>query len=371
MTAVTAQLQEFCRIVQGGRSGLSGNDFVPEGFPAYGAGGVNGFLPNCEFNEPAVVLSAIGARCGKCFYAEGKWVSLVNTQLIFPNPARADAKFLWYQLNDERRWHRSGTGQPFIKPADVKTHRVFLPRISDQRRIAGILDKVSTLLVKRRATIAEIDTVTESVFLDMFGDATGNPKGWPQKRLQEIVKTGTIVTYGIVQAGDEFPGGVPYIRTGDIVDGEIVRDGLRHTDPALAAKFARSEVQAGEIVMSIRAIVGTTALVPSDLVGANLTQGTARIAPGDGVEGLYLLQFLRAQGTQHWVSRQIKGATFREITLTRLRELPVMVPPMGLQKEFVRRVNVMGKLKASLRSSLSNLDDLFGSLHHRAFRGDL
>src|SRR5208283_2432317 len=138
---------------------------------------------------------------------------------------------------------------------------------------------------------------------------------WPEAALQEVVKAGTIITYGIVQAGEEFSGGVPYIRTGDIVDGEIVRDGLRHTDPTLADRFTRSRVQPGEIVMSIRATVGTTALVPLDLDGANLTQGTARIAPGEHVDGFYLLHLLRAPGTQHWISRQIKGATFREITL--------------------------------------------------------
>ncbi|HEX7549250.1 MAG TPA: hypothetical protein VF579_01610, partial [Candidatus Methylomirabilis sp.] len=120
-------LQDFCRIVQGGRLGLSGNDFVAHGYPAFGAGGLNGYLSVHEFDEPAVILSAIGARCGKCFYAEEKWISLANTQLIFPDPDRADCKFLWFQLNDERRWHRSGTGQPFIKPSDVKTHCVFLP----------------------------------------------------------------------------------------------------------------------------------------------------------------------------------------------------------------------------------------------------
>ena len=96
----TPQLQEFCRIIQGGRSGLSGNDFVPEGVPAYGAGGLNGYLPTHEFDEPAVILSSIGARCGKCFYAEGKWASLANTQLIFPDTTKADVRFLWIQLND-------------------------------------------------------------------------------------------------------------------------------------------------------------------------------------------------------------------------------------------------------------------------------
>ena len=139
--------------------------------------------------------------------------------------------------------------------------------------------------------------------------------------------SGTIVTYGIVQAGEETANGVPYIRTGDIVASEIAARQLRRTAPKIAAQYARSRVRTGDIVMSIRATVGTTAVVPPELDGANLTQGTARIAPSERVQGSYLLNLLRAPEVQHWIQRQVKGATFREITLARLRELPVRVPP--------------------------------------------
>ena len=161
------------------------------------------------------------------------------------------------------------------------------------------------------------------------------------------------------------------LKEGDIVHGEIVRDSLRHTDPAIAAKFRRSRVEAGEIVMSIRATVGTTALVPPELDGANLTQGTGRIAPGDGVDRFYLLSFLRASGTQHWISLQVKGATFREITLSRLRELPVTLPPLPLQREFACRVRAVEKLRTAHRASLAELEALFATLQHGAFRGAL
>jgi len=155
----TARLQDFCRIVQGGRLGLTGNDFVERGYPAFGAGGLNGFLNVYEFDEPAVILSSIGARCGKCFYAEGKWTSLANTQLIFPDPNRADFKFLWFQLNDEGRWHRSGTGQPFIKPSDVRAHRVFLPTLIEQRRIARTMEAVEQLKNTHSSALIELDAL--------------------------------------------------------------------------------------------------------------------------------------------------------------------------------------------------------------------
>jgi type I restriction enzyme S subunit len=166
----TAELQDFCKFVQGGRHKLSGKHFVETGFPAYGAGGLNGYLPEAEFNRDGVVLSAIGARCGKCFLAQGRWSSLANTQIILPDLKRADVRFLWYQLNDETRWPRHGLAQPFIRPSDVKAHRVVLPPLPEQRRISAILDKADALRRKRKRAIGLLDNLTHSMFLEMFGN---------------------------------------------------------------------------------------------------------------------------------------------------------------------------------------------------------
>lgn len=179
--------------------------------------------------------------------------------------------------------------------------------------------------------------------------------------------SGTIVTYGIVQAGEETANGVPYIRTGDIVASEIAARQLRRTAPKIAAQYARSRVRTGDIVMSIRATVGTTAVVPPELDGANLTQGTARIAPSERVQGSYLLNLLRAPEVQHWIQRQVKGATFREITLARLRELPVRVPPPTLQQVFARRAAQVDAMTANQRESLRTIEGLCASLRHSAF----
>lgn len=153
------QLGEFCRMIGGGRHGLSGKQFVTEGgFPAYGAGGLNGHLATFEFTESAVVLSSIGARCGKCFLPEGKWTSLANTQVIFPDVSVADLFFLWVQLNDEKRWPRSGTGQPFIKPSDVKSHVVVLPPLEEQQRLTAEWRKEQAALAGVAALKAKFES---------------------------------------------------------------------------------------------------------------------------------------------------------------------------------------------------------------------
>ncbi|MGW5291702.1 restriction endonuclease subunit S [Streptomyces bacillaris] len=241
-----------------------------------------------------------------------------------------------------------------------------LPPLEEQQRITAVLDQVDNLRAKRRKAIALLGDLIQSMLIHMF-----QFEDFPKEPLSEVVRKGTIVTYGIVQAGDEFDGGVPYIRTGDLKDGEIITDGLRHTDPSIAAKFVRSRVAAGDIVMSIRATVGNTALVPAELDGANLTQGTARIAPGDKVTPEYLLAYLRSREAQSWIQRQVKGATFREITLAKLRELEVPLPSFAQQLDFSQRVKAVEAQLGVHRTHLAALDELFTSVQHRAFSGTL
>ena len=257
-------------------------------------------------------------------------------------------------------------GQRRVPVAFLQELKIPLPPLDEQRRIAAILDQADDLRVARQETLTHLDALAGSLFNEMFGSG-----GYETAELSEVVRRGTIVTYGIVQAGAEFEGGVPYIRTGDIVDGEIRRTGLRHTAPAIAAKFARSRVGVGDIVMSIRATVGTTALVPPELDGANLTQGTAKISPSDVATGQYLLHHLRSPGAQRWIQAQVKGATFREITLGALRQLPVPLAPLSLQEEFDRRLRRLTAARIHAGASSGNLDHLFASLQSRAFAGQL
>ncbi|WP_373532853.1 restriction endonuclease subunit S [Vampirovibrio sp.] len=297
--------------------------------------------------------------------------------LVFSNKKKlADPDYFYHLLGSsliysefERR--AAGATVKNLNIDLVRSVEIPLPPLAEQKRIAAILDQADALRKARRRAIERLNDLSQSIFYEMFGDPSHAKESWPILELKDVVKTRTIVTYGIVQAGEEFPGGVPYIRTGDIVNGEIRQLGLRHTDPELAAKFERSRVEAGDIVMSIRATVGTTAFIPENLNGANLTQGTARVAPGEKTNGTYLLYYLRSPSTQGWIERQVKGATFREITLSRLRELPVLVPPMKLQQSFGKKISLIENIKKNALANSDKMENLFSSLQQRAFRGEL
>jgi type I restriction enzyme S subunit len=152
------------------------------------------------------------------------------------------------------------------------------------------------------------------------------PEEWDITTLADIVDPERNITYGIVQAGPHVEDGVPYIKTGDL-SAEIVPDTLSRTSHEIAQQYSRSEVYPGDIVFSLRGDVGASRIVPAELLVANLTQGTARIAvPGDSDRDFVFQQICSPDVAKRLLD-QAKGSTFQEITLKALRLFTIVWPP--------------------------------------------
>ena len=74
-----------------------------------------------------MIISAVGARCGKCFLARDRWSAIANTHIVFPNESVIDHRFLWYLINDEHYWVKSGTAQPFVKVGKSVWRQLLFP----------------------------------------------------------------------------------------------------------------------------------------------------------------------------------------------------------------------------------------------------
>lgn len=343
-------------------------------------------VPSCECSEREydqnklavgdIVFARTGATTGKSFLIRHlSKPAVFASYLIRVRPSQSlDPIYLSYFLKSSMYWHQistmaSGAAQPGVNSSKLKELSLPLPPLPEQKRIAAILDKADTVRRRRQQAIQLADDFLRAVFLDMFGDPATNLKGWETFALSDLVRQDSIITYGIVQAGDHVDGGVPYIRTGDFKNGKLQAAGYACTSVDIANKFKRSEVSAGDIVYCIRASIGSADIVPSFLDGANLTQGTAKISPAGDVKAEFLVELLRSAGFRSWIDKNSKGATFKEITLARLREAPVFKPPLVEQEAFVRiRKIVMDRLKQKFRDADS---PLFESLSQRAFAGQL
>ena len=164
------QLGKTCDIYGGGRLGLTKEKhYRSSGVLAFSAAGPDGFVEQTEFQDKAgVVLSAIGANCGRCFFAFGDWTTLANVQAIIPN-SEVDAKYLFYVVNRDGYWERSGSAQPFIKPSTIRSSWVVYPRhIREQTKIAEILSTVDQALEQTGALIAKQQRIKTGLMRDLL-----------------------------------------------------------------------------------------------------------------------------------------------------------------------------------------------------------
>ena len=163
------------------------------------------------------------------------------------------------------------------------------------------------------------------------------PESWVVTRLKRTVSPDRAITYGIVQAGPHVPDGVAYIRPADMSDEDGVRspEEVMRTSPEIAEAYGRSTIRTGDLVCSIGPSFGKAMITPAWLDGANLTQGTARIAVAAPNSPRFVFWFVRsAIAVAQWES-SIGGATFRALNLGPLAETCLALPPCAEQEAIV------------------------------------
>ncbi|MBI3871003.1 MAG: restriction endonuclease subunit S [Verrucomicrobia bacterium] len=186
---------------------------------------------------------------------------------------------------------------------------------------------------------------------------------FPLVPLKHAVNSTRPITYGIVQCGPDFPGGVPYIRPADMEDEEGVTEpeNLLRTDPEIAFSYRRSTVRPADIVLSIGPSFGKVMIVPTELDGANLTQGTARVAPNADHDSRFIFWSLRSSFCkQQWEAR-VSGATFPALNLGPLAETLLPDPPPAEQRSIAafldRETGRVDRLVAKKRELIERLKE--------------
>lgn len=162
----------------------------------------------------------------------------------------------------------------------------------------------------------------------------GLPANWKIVKLKQVVDQNRQITYGIVQAGPNIEGGIPYIRPADMTDEHGIKDyeGLLRTSESVAAAYERSKVRVGDIICSIGPSFGKLMIAPDLLDGANLTQGTARVAISSEQCVRYFFWALRSPSSFNQWESSVGGATFRALNLGPLADTYLALPSKDEQE---------------------------------------
>lgn len=292
-----------------------------------------------------------------------------------PDAARLHAPYLVEFLKtQERHFARQARGATIkgITRAVVSDVRIPLPSLPEQRRIAEVLDRADALRAKRRAALAQLDSLTQSIFLDMFGSASGPASGL---RVEPLGKYLSFLTSGGRGWAKYYaPMGSRFIRSLDVRMNCIGNDDVAFVVAPDNAEATRTRVRQGDVLLTITGSrIGRVAPVPPELDGSYISQHVAILRLKSTVLlPAFLSYFLSLDGDgQRQIEKFQYGQTKPGLNFEQIRRFEIPVASMDMQLDFARHLTGIEKLKATHRAALAELDALFASLQHRAFRGEL
>ena len=245
-----------------------------------------------------------------------------------------------------------------------------LPPLEEQKRIAGILDAADILRAKRRESLAKLDDLLQSTFLDLFGDPVTNPKGWEKSLIGDVV---TRLTNGYVGPTRDIylESGIPYLLARHVHHNNLKFDGKTYVSEAFNQKHSKSILRAGDVLLVQSGHIGESAVVPEEHEGNNCHAMIVITPVIDSLNGVYLSHLFQVLHKMHFWDKIKTGISVPHLNCREVKKIPIPTPPLDLQQRFAEIVSSVEEQKAKMRKHLEQLDDLFASLQQRAFRGDL
>ena len=273
-------------------------------------------------------------------------------------------KYLFYFLRLKKDYLNSlGRGATFkeISKSIVESIKIPLPPLSTQLAIVSELDKINELIRLKKEQLKDFDNLAQSLFYEMFGDPVENEKGWEVKKLNEIVSDNCSISYGIVQPGDGVENGVPVVRPVDMTKTFVSRKGLKNTTKEISDSYKRTILKGNEILMCVRGTTGLISMATPELQGCNVTRGIAPIECGPTCDKWFIFYQILNPAIQHHIAEYTRGIALKQINMKDVRDIPLCLPPLPLQRLFAQRIEQIEREKSEVQKSIQDLETLLAS----------
>lgn len=260
-----------------------------------------------------------------------------------------------------------------VTRSDVARISIPLPPLPEQRRIASILEQADNLRAKRQRSIAIVDELIDATFHSTF-DVSLSVNSSISSVLAEMpgaIRTGP---FGSQLLHSEFTkSGIAVLGIVSAVQNEFSGQTPRFISTEKFDQLRRYQVHPGDVLITIMRTISRCAIVPDDIgIAVNTKHLCCITLEKLKCRPIYLQQyFLRDQRAKQYLASVSKGAIMDGLNMGLIRDMPIFLPHLFDQSTFERAFLELSKSKQRLQSHLDKLDELFASLQHRAFRGEL
>ena len=314
--------------VKRGDSSLTKSSYCKSGTLAYSGTGPDGFVQECQNRGKGIIISSVGAQCGKVFKASGSWTAINNTIAITEKESRYDIDYLYFILERQEVLHREGGAQPFISQKEVMDALIDFPPLPQQKKIAEILSGIDKLIGIHSARKQKMSNLLVAMREEFFANENGKeislgelciPKQWQTISANQITKTGWPV-YG--------------------ANGQIgFYSEYNHKDPVLAVTCR------GATCGNLNLIPGFSYVTGNSMCLDNLSED---------ISIQYLYHFLAWRKLNDVIS----GSAQPQITRTPLQAVQIILPTKQRQNEIVSMLAAIATSHDHEREVIARLENL-------------
>ena len=341
-------------------------------YPYWGANNEVDRVDKYIFDEKILCVAEDGGSWGAgetCAYIvnEKCWVN--NHAHVLTAKPSAHLEYIKYFFNcADLSAYITGTTRGKLTRTHLDSIMLPLPPLAEQKRLAAILDEADALRRKRRETLARLDALLQSVFLDMFGDPVTNTKGWEMCPFEQVTKS---------QLGkmldEKRQTHLPqrkYLRNANVRWGEFDLTDVFEMGIADDER-ERFTVLPGDLLVCEGGEPGRAAIWNGAIAECYFQKALHRIRVNTSIcTSEYILYLLWRLSKSGGLSDSISLVTIAHLTGEKLKKLMIPVPPFRLQEEFASRVTTINAMQEQQQASLNQLERLFTSLQQQAFSSE-
>jgi type I restriction enzyme, S subunit len=354
--------------------------------PVVSSSGVTGKHNVAKAEPPGVVTGRYGT-IGEVFYLDEPYWPL-NTALYVVDFKGNVPRYVAYLLRSTlKNYESQKAAVPGVDRNVLHTLKIRAPDLPTQERLAEVLGAYDDLIENNRKRIALLEEAARLIYREWFVHlrfpghehfkvSNGVPATWTVQLLSELcrprdgIQTGPFGSQ--LHQSDYTEDGVPVVMPKDIQGCRLQSDGIARIPEDLADKLRRHRMEVGDTVYGRRGEIGRRAFIGRRQSGWLCGTGSLRIRPDPTtVVPRYLFEALGSPATAGFIANQAKGSTMPNLSAGALQRVPILCPPMALQKSYIEEVGPMNELVEVLVEQNRQLAQARDLLLPRLMSGDI
>lgn len=340
-------------------------------YPIFGAAGQIGTADFYHQGQPYVAVVKDGAGIGRTMLLPA-FSSVIGTlQYLIPNEKVLPDYLCYVVQHMKLAKYFSGATIPHIYFRDYKNEEFNLESLDRQREIVSILNRIQRIIAHRRTQLAKLDELVKCRFVELFGDAKNNPYGWVSETVDSVTEE---IIGGVSVSGESRKiqkGELAVLKVSAVTYGVFKCDEYKViSNDIKLGKYVSPKK--GDLLFSranTKELVGATALVDKDYPHLLLPDKIWKIVVSDKVSPVYLKAYLSEPWIRELMSKVATGTSgsMYNISMEKLRQIPVILPPIERQNAFASFVSRIDKLRIGVQAALDKAQTLFDSLMQEYF----